>query len=184
MQPWPDQGQNGADGHDAWHSGFIFPAQSAQFDPGQEQWPNQPTAAFSQIGHELPDASAQDYDFDAVHHVLADQHLSNPQSGQSGFYGAAGHASMPLGQHQQFPSADQDMLDPAFTSMHPDLFGSGQQQQQHQPKAGLAGAAMAPITQNHGQVFPQHDYSFTPQSGQSFNPTPGPAQPPQYSPLP
>ncbi|EQL03463.1 zinc finger protein [Ophiocordyceps sinensis CO18] len=197
MQPWPDQGQNGPDGHDSWHSSFMFSAQPGQFDPNQEQWHDQPmtgqAATFSQIGHDLPDAAAQDYDFDSVHHgaagaFLGDQHLANPQPGQGGFHGAAGHGSIPLNQHQHFSSANQDILDPSFTNIHPDLFGSQQQQRQHQGKVDLAGTGIGQLGvgqgQNHGQVFAQHDYSFPPQGGQPFNPSPGPAQAPQFTPPP
>lgn len=180
----------------------MFSTQPGQFDPSQEQWQDQPmtdqAAAFSHIGHDLPDASAQDYDFDPVHHgaagaFLGDQHLTNPQSGQAGFHAGTGHGSMPLNQHQQFSSANQDILDPAFTNIHPDLFGSQQQQQQHQGKVniagtGIGGGGVGQIAfgqgQNHGQVYAQHEYSFTPQSGQPFNPSPAAAQTPQYTPPP
>ncbi|PFH60452.1 hypothetical protein XA68_10927 [Ophiocordyceps unilateralis] len=172
MQPWPNQSQNGADGHAAsWSPGFIFSSQPGQFDPNHDQWPDQPTTTFSQMGH---DASATDYHFDSVHHANPGAFLAD-QPGQSGFHASAGHASMPLNQHQQFSAAGQDMLDPAFTNMHPDLFAP----QQHPNKVNLVGAAIGQMelgqSQNHPSVFAQHDYSFPSQNSQPFDPSPGPS---------
>ncbi|PHH81092.1 hypothetical protein CDD80_3374 [Ophiocordyceps camponoti-rufipedis] len=172
MQPWPNQSQNGAEGHGSWPQGFIFSAQPGQFDPNHDQWPDQPASSFSQMGH---DASATDYHFDSVHHPNPGAFLAE-QPGQS-FHSSAGHASIPLNQHQQF-SAGQDMLDPTFTNMHPDLF---------QPsKVNLVGPGIGPGAmnqmelgqgQNHASVFAQHDYSFPSQSSQPFDPSPGFAPP-------
>ncbi|KND88322.1 hypothetical protein TOPH_06995, partial [Tolypocladium ophioglossoides CBS 100239] len=191
MQPWSDQGQNVADGHNQWQSGFVYPSQNGQYDPNQQAWSQPMTGQatnYPQVSHDAQAGAATDFHFDSSHQdagaFLEEQHLTVSQPNQAAFHG--GHGPMPLNQHQQFPPPGQDMLDSSFSNIHPNLFA--QQQQPPQGKVslgggnggmnhmGLAQAQNHPHT--HPQAFAQHDYSFTPQGGQAFNPP----QAPQYNP--
>ncbi|PNY27643.1 Uncharacterized protein TCAP_02430 [Tolypocladium capitatum] len=190
MQPWSNQGQDGADGHDQWQSGFVYPTQNGQYDPNQQAW-SQPMAGqattYPQVSHDAQGGAVTDFHFDPAHQdagaFLEEQHLTASQPNQAAYHG--GHGSMPLNQHQQFPPSGEDMLDSSFSNIHPSLFA--QQQQPRQGKMnlgggnggmdhmGLAQAQNHPHT--HPHAFGQHDYSFAPQGGQAFNPP----QAPQYN---
>ncbi|PHH64326.1 hypothetical protein CDD81_4683 [Ophiocordyceps australis] len=180
MQSWPDQSQNGPDSHDAWQS-FTFADHNGQYDPTQQQW--SPESAFAQASHDAHDGSVPEFHFDPTSHestvFLGEQHLPGSQPPQASFHG--GHGSMPFDQHQQFSHSTQDLLDPAFANIQPDLFAqSPQPQTPHQSKVDLteAGGSMGQMAMgqapshahSHPQTFSQHDFSFTQQQpGQPYS---------------
>ncbi|PON28159.1 hypothetical protein TGAM01_v202653 [Trichoderma gamsii] len=181
MQSWPGSGQNGAnDGHNSWPSGFAqFSDQNNQFDPSQG-WP-QPGAEqpFSHLDPQDPSASSF---FEASHQGNANAYLGGglhaTASSQAPFH--AGHGTLSL--NQQFSQPGQDVLDPAFSNIHPELYG-------HQPKVNLGGDGIGQMGQvqshqhAHPQGFNQHDFPFTSQNDQLYD-TPGPYSQPQQVPQP
>lgn len=166
MQSWPGSGQNGSpDEQGQWQSNFGFAGQNAQFDPSQ-QW-SQPIAdsTGSYAQHISPqDASSSNYFNSHQDDSFLSGHLhANPPS-QPGFHG--GHDTLALG--QQYGQAAQDVIDPAFADINPDLYGQ-------QGKIDL-GDGIGHITQAQGhphahsqtQSFAQHDYAFAPQNEQPY----------------
>ncbi|KAL9479657.1 hypothetical protein ACSS6W_004443 [Trichoderma asperelloides] len=180
MQSWPGAGQNGAnDGHNSWQSGFAYADQNNQFDPSQA-WP-QPGAEqpFSHLDPQDP--STSNY-FEAPHQGNANAYLGGglhaAASSQAPFH--AGHGTLAL--NQQFSQPGQDVLDPAFSNIHPELYG-------HQPKVSLAGDGIGQMGQvqshphAHPQGFNQHEFPFTSQNDQLYD-APGPYSQPQQVPQP
>lgn len=77
---------------------------------------------------------------------------------------------MPL--NQQYSQAGQDVIDPAFNNIHPELYG-------HQGKVGLTDelghmAQVQGLPHAHSQPFSQHDFSFAQQNDQTYD-SPAPA---------
>lgn len=180
MQPWSDQGQAGAEDQDSWLSGFAYADQNGQYDPAQQSWP-QPitgsTVAYSNVNDSNAQDGAPSAFFDASHQAgpFLGAHLPATQTGQTPFHD--GHDAVQLDQ-QPYPPG-QDIADAVFNTMPGQLFS----QQPGQVNVADSGG-MGPIVQaqshphTHPQAFAQHGYSFAPQAGQPFDPTPVP----QYSP--
>ncbi|PTB68532.1 hypothetical protein BBK36DRAFT_1113015 [Trichoderma citrinoviride] len=178
MQSWSGSGQNGAtDGHNSWQSGFAYPNQGNQFDPSQA-WP-QPAAEQASYSHlNQPDPSASGF-FEAPHQgnafLAGGLHSAAPS--QTPFH--AGHGALSL--NQQFSQAGPDVMDPAFSNIHPDLYG-------HQSKVNLGGDGIGHMGQVQGhphaasQAFTQHEFQFAPQNEQLYDATvPYNGQPQQVS---
>ncbi|OTA05264.1 hypothetical protein A9Z42_0059250 [Trichoderma parareesei] len=167
MQSWSGSGQNGAtDGHNSWQSGFAYPNQGNQFDPSQA-WP-QPAADQASYSHlNQPDPSASGF-FEAPHqgNAFLAGGLHSAAPGQTPFH--AGHGALSL--NQQFSQASPDVMDPAFSNIHPELYG-------HQPKVNLGGDGIGHMGQVQGhphassQAFTQHEFQFAPQNEQLYDAT-------------
>jgi hypothetical protein len=84
--------------------------------------------------------------------------------------------------NQQYSQPGQDVLDPAFSNIHPDLYG-------HQPKVNLGGDGIGHMGQvqnhphAHPQGFAQHEFPFASQNEQLYD-APGPYNQPQQVPQP
>ncbi|KAM0261859.1 hypothetical protein ACHAQJ_002062 [Trichoderma viride] len=179
MQSWPGSGQNGAnDGHNSWQPGFTYADQNNQFDPSQA-WsqPGTEQAPFSHL--DAQDPSASNY-FEAPHqgNAYLAGGLHSTASSQAPFH--AGHGALSL--NQQYSQPGQDVMDPAFSNIHPDLYG-------HQPKVNLGGDGIGHMGQvqnhphAHPQGFAQHEFPFAPQNEQLYD-APGPYNQPQQVPQP
>ncbi|KAL6864071.1 hypothetical protein J3F83DRAFT_716354 [Trichoderma novae-zelandiae] len=178
MQSWSGSGQNGAaDGHNSWQSGFAYPNQGNQFDPSQA-WP-QPAAEQASYPHlNQPDPSASGF-FEAPHqgNAFLAGGLHSAAPGQTPFH--AGHGALSL--NQQFSQASPDVMDPAFSNIHPELYG-------HQSKVNLGGDGIGHMGQVQGhphaasQAFTQHEFQFAPQNEQLYDASvPYSGQPQQVS---
>ncbi|KAL7933251.1 hypothetical protein V8C35DRAFT_62639 [Trichoderma chlorosporum] len=164
MQSWSGSGQNGAnDGHN-WQPGYTYPNQSNQFDPNQA-WP-QPAAEQASYSHlNQQDPSTANF-FEASHqgNAFLAGGLHSAASSQAPFH--AGHGALSL--NQQYSQPSQDVLDPAFSNIHPDLYG-------HQSKVNLGGDGIGHLgqVQNHphaqSQGFTQHEFQFAPQNEQLYD---------------
>ncbi|KAF5127453.1 hypothetical protein E5D57_008385 [Metarhizium anisopliae] len=157
MQSWPGSGQSGAGGQTPWQGGFPY-GQDGQFDPNQawQQSVADHAGSFPHITNPQ-DAHAQNY--------------FNPPSHQGdAFLGGSLHPSQPgdpsfhdtLGLNQQFSQAGQDVIDPAFSNLHPDIYG------QH-AKGNLNLSQVQTHPHGHGQSFQQHEFQFPAQNEQAFN---------------
>ncbi|UPL00981.1 hypothetical protein LCI18_011915 [Fusarium solani-melongenae] len=118
MQSWSNNGQNGADDTQQWHNNYAFTGQNGQYDPHQA-WsqPMTDQAAYSHINPQ--DASPSNF-FDSDQNnsfLTSGLHGSPPNQGNY----HAGHDS--LGLNQQFSQPSQDVMDPAFSDIHSDLYG-------------------------------------------------------------
>ncbi|KAG5983944.1 hypothetical protein E4U55_006651 [Claviceps digitariae] len=166
MQSWPGSSQNGAGGQTSWTADFSYGGQDDQFDPSQA-WP-QPVAdqagSFSHIANHQ-DGQPPNF-FSASHQddAFLGGGLHHPQGGDAAFHG--GHSSMAL--NQQFSQPGQDVIDPAFSDMHSDIYGQ-------QPKGNLSLSQSHPHQQqqHHGPVenYGQHEFSFSGQNEHAFHPT-------------
>ncbi|KAK5992231.1 hypothetical protein PT974_05632 [Cladobotryum mycophilum] len=164
MQSWPSSGQNGAnDGHNSWQSNFTYAGQNGQFDPSQS-WSQPGTEQTTAYSHLNPqDASSSNF-FDAPHqgNAFLAGNIHNTPSTQPAFHTSA------IALNQQYSQPGQDVIDPAFSSIHTDLYG-------HQPRVSLATEGIGHMAQvqnhphAHSQTFSQHDFSFPPQNDQPFD---------------
>jgi hypothetical protein len=72
--------------------------------------------------------------------------------------------------NQQFSQASPDVMDPAFSNIHPELYG-------HQSKVNLGGDGIGHMGQVQGhphassQAFTQHEFQFAPQNEQLYDAT-------------
>ncbi|RFU76517.1 hypothetical protein TARUN_5721 [Trichoderma arundinaceum] len=180
MQSWSGSGQNGAnDGHSSWQSGFTYTNQPNQFDPSQS-WQQQGTeqAPYSHLNPQDPSTSNF---FEAPHqgNAYLAGGLHSATSSQPPFH--AGHGALSL--NQQYSQPGQDVLDPAFSNIHPDLYG-------HQQKVNLGGDGIGHMGQvqnhphAHSQGFAQHEYPFAPQNEQLYDAPVSYNQQPQQVPQP
>ncbi|KAL7796030.1 hypothetical protein V8C37DRAFT_18751 [Trichoderma ceciliae] len=179
MQSWSGSGQNGAnDGHNSWQSGFTYANQSNQFDPSQA-W-SQPGTEQATYSHLNPQDPAASNFFEAPHqgNAYLAGGLHSGASSQAPFH--AGHGALSL--NQQYSQPGQDVLDPAFSNIHPDLYG-------HQPKVNLEGDGIGHMGQvqnhphAHSQGFAQHEFPFAPPNEQLYD-APVPYNQPQQVPQP
>ncbi|KAL7949421.1 hypothetical protein V8C42DRAFT_211839 [Trichoderma barbatum] len=165
MQSWSGSGQNGAnDGHNSWQSGYTYPNQGNQFDPNQA-WP-QPTNEQASYPHlSQQDPSTSNF-FEAPHqgNAFLAGGLHSAASSQAPFH--AGHGALSL--NQQYSQPSQDVMDPAFSNIHPELYG-------HQSKVTLGGDGIGHLAQVQGhphapsQAFAQHEFQFAPQNEQLYD---------------
>ncbi|KAH7149184.1 hypothetical protein B0J13DRAFT_441022 [Dactylonectria estremocensis] len=163
MQSWSNNGQTGADEQShqhQWQANYSYADQNGQFDPHQP-W-SQPMTDQTAYSHINPqDASSNNF-FDSpgqANSFLSGNLHGSPPPTQPGFH--AGHDSLAL--NQQFSQTAQDVLDPAFSDIHSDLYGQ-------QGKMNL-GNSMSHLNQvqNHSHSHNQgFQYSFAPQNEQSY----------------
>lgn len=158
MQSWPDQGQNGADDHNAWQANFGFSNQDGHFDQAQD-W-SQPLPDHGFAGQLNPG--------DASSNFLHDPHNLMP-----GFQDS--HGTFDIG--SQFPA--QDVIDPAFHhGLQSDMFSS-------QSKLGVGEDNLGHMNSVQGHPH-AHGHGFAPTDYNSFTPQPAEQQqygaPSQYSP--
>jgi hypothetical protein len=156
MQSWPNQGQNGADGQNSWDSTFY---QSGQFDQGQN-W-GQALSDPSSFGRSLnpaDDAANYLHDPNAILHGYQDNN----------------HAQFDL--NQQF--GGQDVIDPAFHSIHPDLYPQQGKLAINPDSLHQMGSVQGHQQQPNTQSFSHQDYSaFATESHPQFeSPSPQYAQ--------
>ncbi|KAF7545309.1 hypothetical protein G7Z17_g9266 [Cylindrodendrum hubeiense] len=166
MQSWSNTGQNGADEQShqhQWQANYGFAGQNGQFDPHQP-W-SQPMADQAAYSHINPqDASASNFfDSPAQANSFLSGNLHGSPPSQPSFH--AGHDSLAL--NQQFSQPTQDVLDPAFSDIHPDLYG-----QQGKINLGDSMGHMNQVqsqVQSHPHAHSQNfQYSFAPQNEQSY----------------
>ncbi|KAH6986201.1 hypothetical protein BKA56DRAFT_480449 [Ilyonectria sp. MPI-CAGE-AT-0026] len=166
MQSWSNTGQSGADEQShqhQWQPNYGFAGQNGQFDPHQP-W-SQPMADQAAYSHINPhDASTSNFfDSPAPGNSFLSGSLHGSPPGQSNFH--AGHDSLAL--NQQFSQPTQDVLDPAFSDIHPDLYG-----QQDKMNLGDSLGHMNQVqnqVQSHSHTHSQNfQYSFAPQNEQSY----------------
>ena len=122
------------------------------------------------------DGSTSNY-FESAHQGGGDAflagHVRGDATGQHGFHG--GHD--PLAINQQFAQPGQDVIDPAFSDLHQDIYG------QPGGKINLGDEGIQSLSQSPGhhhapsQTFTHHEFSYAPQNERSFEP----AVPPQYT---
>ncbi|UKZ75044.1 hypothetical protein TrVFT333_002716 [Trichoderma virens FT-333] len=165
MQSWSGSGQNGAnDGHNSWQSGYTYSNQSNQFDPNQA-W-SQPASEQASYPHlNQQDPSTSNF-FEASHqgNAFLAGGLHSAASSQAPFH--AGHGALSL--NQQYSQPSQDVMDPAFSNIHPELYG-------HQTKVNLGGDGLGHLgqVQSHphaqSQAFAQHEFQFAPQNEQLYD---------------
>ncbi|KAJ4863266.1 hypothetical protein T069G_04220 [Trichoderma breve] len=177
MQSWSGSGQNGAnDGHNSWQSGYTYQNQGNQFDPNQA-WSQPATEQGSYPHLNQQDPSTSNF-FEASHqgNAFLAGGLHSAASSQAPFH--AGHGALSL--NQQYSQPGQDVMDPAFSNIHPDLYG-------HQPKVNLGGDGIGHMgqVQSHPHTsaqFTQHEFAFAPQNEQLYDPAvPFNRQPQQVS---
>ncbi|OAA39457.1 zinc finger protein [Metarhizium rileyi] len=158
MQSWPDPGQNGTGGQTSWQGAFPY-GQDGQFDANQtwQQSVADHAASFPHLGN-TPDAHTQNFFNPSPHQgdAFLGGNLHPPQTGDPNFHGA-------LGLSQEFSQAGQDVIDPAFSNLHPDLYSQ-------QTKGNLSLSQEQAQNHGHGQSFQQHDFQFPAQHEQAFNP--------------
>ncbi|KAM5352650.1 hypothetical protein ACJ41O_005372 [Fusarium nematophilum] len=157
MQSWPNSGQNGADEtQHQWHNNYAFTGQNGQFDPHQawsQAMPDQ--AAYSHINPQ--DASSPNFfDSDQGASFLAGG-LHGSQPSQPGFH--TSHDSLAL--NQQFSQPSQDVMDPSFNDLHPDLYSQHGKMDLDNSMAGVGQLSSHP----HSSTF---SYSLVPPSEPSF----------------
>ncbi|KPM34585.1 hypothetical protein AK830_g11991 [Neonectria ditissima] len=161
MQSWSNTGQNGADEQShqhQWQANYGFAGENGQFDPHQP-W-SQPMADQAAYSHINPqDASTSNFFDSPQGNSFLSGNLHGSPPSQSNFH--AGHDSLAL--EQQFSQPNQDVMDPAFSDIHPDLYG-----QQGKMNLGDSMSHMNQV-QNHPHAHSQNfQYSFAPQSEHSY----------------
>lgn len=160
MQSWPGAGQNGAGGQDSWQGAFPFGAQDGQFDPSQAWQPSvtDHASSYSHMGNP-PDSHTQNLFNPASHQgdAFLSGSLHHAPGGGPNFHG-------PLDLDEPFGQTGQDVIDPAFSDLHSDIYGQ-------QVKDSLNLDQVPNHGHAHGQSFQQHDYPFPAQAEQSFNPS-------------
>ncbi|KHN96534.1 zinc finger protein [Metarhizium album ARSEF 1941] len=158
MQSWPGSGQSGAGGQTSWQGAFPY-GQDDHFDSNQV-WPQSVADHAGSFSHmsNTQDAHTQNF-------------FNSPSHQDDAFLGGSLHPSQPgnpsfhdLGLDQQFSQAGQDVMDPAFSNLHPDLYG------QH-AKGNLNLNQVQTHPHGHGQGFPRHEFQFPAQNEQAFNPS-------------
>ncbi|RGP64848.1 transcription factor [Fusarium longipes] len=157
MQPWSNNGQNGADEtQHQWHNTYGFAAQNGQFDPHQA-WSQPVTdqAAYSQINTQETSAS-NFFDSDQSHSFLSGT-LHGSQQNQPGYH--PGHDSLSM--NQQFSQQTPDVMDTDFSSIHPDIYSQHGKMNLDNAMAGIGQLSNHP----HSSNFP---YSMAPPSESSF----------------
>ncbi|GKU18736.1 unnamed protein product [Fusarium langsethiae] len=167
MQPWSNNGQNGADEtQHQWHNSYGFPAQNGQFDPHQA-WsqPVNDQAAYSQINPQ--DASASNFfDSDQGHSFLSGT-LHGSQQDQPGYHPSHDSLSM----NQQFTQQTPDVMDTDFSAIHPDMYNQHGKMNLDNGMAGIGQLSNHPHSSN-------FQYSMAPTSESSFeSPIPQFSQP-------
>ncbi|KAF4972397.1 hypothetical protein FZEAL_9597, partial [Fusarium zealandicum] len=158
MQSWSNSGQNGADEtQHQWHNNYGFTGQNGQFDPHQawsQPMPDQ--TAYSHINPE--DASPSNFfDSDQGNSFLAGA-LHGSQPHEAGYH--AGHDSLAM--NQQFSQPSQDVMDPAFSDIHPDLYGQHSKMDLDNAIAGVGQLSSHP----HSSAF---SYPLVPPNEPSFD---------------
>ncbi|KAF5006350.1 hypothetical protein FDECE_7278 [Fusarium decemcellulare] len=157
MQSWSNSGQNGADEtQHQWHNNYAFAGQNGQFDPHQA-W-SQSMADQSAYSHINPqDASGSNFfESDQGNSFLAGG-LHGSQPNQASYHSS--HES--LGLNQQYSQASQDVMDPAFSDIHPDLYGQHGKMNLDNSVAGVGQLSSHP----HSSAF---SYSLVPPNEPSF----------------
>ncbi|KAI5467252.1 hypothetical protein BGZ63DRAFT_418972 [Mariannaea sp. PMI_226] len=159
MQSWPNAGQTGADEQShqhQWQSNYGFASQNGQFD--HQAW-SQSMADQTDYSHINPQDTTPNF-FDSTQgasFLTGSLHGATPN--QANFHG--GHESLAL--NQPFPQSTQDVIDPAFSEIHPDMYAQ-------QSKINLPDS-MGHINQvqnhqhAHSQNFP---YAFATQNEHSY----------------
>ncbi|KAK7408374.1 hypothetical protein QQX98_009470 [Neonectria punicea] len=161
MQSWSNTGQNGADEQShqhQWQANYGFAGENGQFDPHQP-WsqPMTDQAAYSHINPQ--DASTTNFFDSPQGNSFLSANLHGSPSSQSNFH--AGHDTLAL--DQQFSQPTQDVMDPAFSDIHPDLYG-----QQGKMNLGDSMNHMNQV-QSHPHAHSQNfQYSFAPQTEHSY----------------
>ncbi|KAJ6779781.1 hypothetical protein PWT90_04959 [Aphanocladium album] len=150
MQSWPNPGQNDGNGQDAWQANFAYDDQGAAFDPNQ-QWAQQMAGQTADFSHLHQDPSAF-FDTSSA--------STNPYIQTQALHGTP--SNQPPFQPHQYGQQGQDVIDPAFHNVHPDLYAHGAKSH--------AGANANQLDQ--GQAFAQHNYSFPTQGNPAFRQQP------------
>ena len=178
MQPWPNSDQPGSDGHTSWQQGYGYAdEQNGQFDPNQT-WPQPMSGQTPDYSHmTAQDGSTSNY-FESAHPGGGDAflagHVRGDATGQHAFHG--GHD--PLAINQQFAQPGQDVIDPAFSDLHQDIYGQSGGKINLGRDEGIQSLSQSP-GHHHApsQPFTHHEFSYAPQNERSFEP----AVAPQYT---
>ncbi|KAG5950977.1 hypothetical protein E4U53_004066 [Claviceps sorghi] len=166
MQSWPGSSQNGTGGQTPWPADFSYGGQDDhRFDPNQA-WPQPVADQAGPFSHIANHQDGQPSNFFGASHqddAFLGGGLHHPQGGDAAFHG--GHSSMGL--NQQFSQPGQDVIDPAFSDMHSDIYGQ-------QPKGNLSlNQGLPHQQQHHGPVenYGQHEFPFSGQNEHAFHST-------------
>lgn len=163
MQSWPGPGQNGSpDEHGQWQPNFGFPDQNGQFDPNQP-WPQSLPDQQGAYQQHISPQDASNPSFFSSHQgdSFLPGSLNGTPTAQAGFHG--GHDPLTLG--SQYPQSAQNVIDPAFSNVNPELYAQ-------QGKLGIGDGmnSMSPA-QNHSHAHSQNqafEYSFAPPNEQAY----------------
>ena len=167
MQNWGPQSQAGSDGHNGWQQSFDLPGSSAQYDQNQA-WTHQGQPSYPHLNqqeHATPgffDSTFQPDDF------LSEGIRRHSPDGQS-FQNGPSHAG--VGQH--YSQAGQDVIDPAFQQIHPELYnqqvkgstGNSNPQTHH-----VHGHSSQPNGQPQGR-FAQHEFQYSAPEDSAYSST-------------
>ncbi|GAB0138397.1 hypothetical protein EsDP_00006632 [Epichloe bromicola] len=163
MQSWSDAGQNGTGGPESWQGDFTYGSQDNQFDPNQA-W-SQPVSAqagsFSHMASHQDGHSSNFFNPSHQDDAFLAGGLHHSRGGGPNFHGAHD----PMGLNPQFSQTCQDVIDPAFSDMHSDIYGQ-------QPKGNLS-MNQSHSNRHHGPAenYAQHEFQFSGQNEPPFNPT-------------
>ncbi|PQK13968.1 hypothetical protein BB8028_0004g08990 [Beauveria bassiana] len=151
MQSWSNPGQDDGNGQqDAWQSSFGYGDEGAAFDPNQ-QW------AQHIAGHPT---DFSDFHQDPATFFDASAAPANPYMQTQSLH--ASSTNQPTFQTQQYGQQGQDVIDPAFHNVHPNLYAHGAK-----PNAG------GNVDQlDGGQAYAQHNYPYPPQENGAFRQQP------------